>query len=459
MIDFYETAVRQKKNFVIWGVGKYMMDSVHRINPDITISHLCDSNPNLWGKEYDINNKKVKCIEPDKLSEKDLVMIACQSVDGYRSITEYLKTKGINYCHINDAIQAYIDEYEQNEISKYDEIMCKVEEPGNPDIIKCFINVSVPIDFCNLQCQYCYVGQHNDFFPKKVIYHSVDFIRRALSRKRIGGTAFINFCGTGETLLCKEITGVIHELIKEGHYCSIITNAICDNAIDLLLKDDCEKLFFKCSFHYLELKRKNLLEKFANNVRKMLNAGASVSVELVPHDELIPYIDEIKDFSIKQFGALPHLTVARDETTEEMDILSDLNREQYIDTWKTFDSCMFDFKINNMTKPNHYCIAGKGTFLMNLDNGGAIQCPGNCGLKNIYKEIYLPIDNEEIGENCKCKYCRNSHAYFTMGMVKEIECISYLDIRDRECIDKRHWINGKMRKIMQQRICDNLGDN
>ena len=78
--------------------------------------------------------------------------------------------------------------------------MQNIDEDINYNLIKCFITISVPIDFCNLQCEYCYVGQNNGFHKKEIMYHSPEFIRKALSRKRIGGTAFINLCGTGEKL-------------------------------------------------------------------------------------------------------------------------------------------------------------------------------------------------------------------------------------------------------------------
>ena len=34
----------------------------------------------------------------------------------------------------------------------------------------------------------------------------------------------LNFCGAGETLLCKELLPIIKELLAEGHYCMIVTN-------------------------------------------------------------------------------------------------------------------------------------------------------------------------------------------------------------------------------------------
>ena len=93
-----------------------------------------------------------------------------------------------------------------------------------------------------------------------------------------------------------------------------------------------KRLEFKCSFHYLELKKKGWLERFAENVQKIWDAGASANIELAPSDELIPYIDEVKEFSMKHFGALPHLTILRDDRTSKIDYLTKMTEEEYDNT-------------------------------------------------------------------------------------------------------------------------------
>ena len=57
-------------------------------------------------------------------------------------------------------------------------------------------------------------------------------------------------------------------------------------------KELLKHLEFKCSFNYLELKKKGLLDVFADNVNKIWAAGASANIEITPSDELIPFIDE-----------------------------------------------------------------------------------------------------------------------------------------------------------------------
>ena len=55
---------------------------------------------------------------------------------------------------------------------------------------------------------------------------------------------------------------------------------------------------FKASFHYLELKKRNLLEIYAKNVQNAWKAGASVNIEITPSDDLIPYIEEVKELDV-----------------------------------------------------------------------------------------------------------------------------------------------------------------
>ena len=82
---------------------------------------------------------------------------------------------------------------------------------------------------------------------------------------------------------------------------------------------------FKCSFHYLELKKRSLLGVFADNVHRIWAAGASANIEMTAADDVIPYIGEIRDFCMEEFQALPHLTIARDDRTRGIDYLTDLD--------------------------------------------------------------------------------------------------------------------------------------
>ena len=105
-------------------------------------------------------------------------------------------------------------------------------------------------------------------------------------------------------------------LLEEGHYVMIVTNGTVSLSFDLLSELPLRllnHLFFKFSYHYLQLKERGLLDRFFNNIKAMRDAGASFTLEVTPYDELIPYIDEMNDLAVEQLGALPHFTIARDE--------------------------------------------------------------------------------------------------------------------------------------------------
>lgn len=199
--------------------------------------------------------------------------------------------------------------------------------------MKRFFDIYVPTEKCNFTCSYCYVGQEGKASGKiDPIGHTPAEVRKALSKKRLGGVCFLNFCGGGETLLGDDILPIIHELLEEGHYIQIVTNGTITKRFQEMCMWDSEllnRLFFKFSFHFMELKTRNCMELFFDNVQLMRSKGCSISVELMPHDELIPYIDEIKEVCLKKVKTLPHLTVGRDNTTSELKLLSRFTKEEY----------------------------------------------------------------------------------------------------------------------------------
>ncbi len=222
------------------------------------------------------------------------------------------------------------------------------------DKISKFIDCYVPVTTCNLRCHYCYITlkkMFKDELPK--FQYSPEFMAKALSRERLGGPCVLNLCGGGETLLPVEMPSIIKAFLEAGHYVSVITNGTLTNRFEDIVtfeKDILKRLFFKFSFHYLELLRLGALEKFFANIKRVSDAGCSFSVEITPNDELIPHIDDIKKISLENVGALPHITVARDSRKKSLPILTALTRDEFRDVWSQFESKMFDFKLSVFEK-------------------------------------------------------------------------------------------------------------
>ena len=326
--------------------------------------------------------------------------------------------------------------------------------------LKKYIECYIPTETCNLRCLYCYITQQRKFDSKLAQFeHDPKEIRLALSVNRLGGVCMLNFCAGGETLLGEEVIDVIKELLEEGHFLSVVTNGTLSARFDQIVKFPpalLERLFIKFSFHYLELLRTGLMDAFFKNIEKVRRAGSSFTVEITAADELIPFIEDIKSLSMDQLGVLPHLSIARDDRTRMIEILSDLSFEDYKKTWSDFESDLFDFKASIFyEKRKEFCYAGDWSLYINLATGSVRQC--YCGklLDNIYEDIEKPIHTEAIGGHCSLPHCYNGHAFLTLGSIPELVTPTYAQMRDR--VDKmgRHWLQPTMRAFMEQKLQEN----
>jgi len=326
--------------------------------------------------------------------------------------------------------------------------------------MKRFINIYVPVTTCNMKCSYCYISQSGlwkQALPK--FKYDAKTVRNALSIKRLGGECHINICGGGETLLPEEIVDIVKELLLEGHYIFIVTNGTVSKRFDQFLQFDdvlLKRLGFKFSLHYLQLVNyESLMKSFLRNVYNIQKSVCSYSIEMTPSDDLIPYIDEIKEFCMKEFGALCHVTVARDTVQSEVPILTNLSKKEYIKTWGTFNSDMFNFKIETFNVVRtEYCYAGDWSLWVNLGTGNTTQCYSSCFQQNIFENTDKPIKFCAVGHKCKVPHCHNSHALLTLGVIPEINSHKYADIRDRVTVNGEHWLNPEMREFLSRKLSE-----
>lgn len=323
--------------------------------------------------------------------------------------------------------------------------------------IKRFITCHVPVSVCNLKCMYCYVRQLNN--NKRNIIKFVASpaeLAAKLTKERLEGICYFNLCGNGETMLHPQLIDFVYELTGMGHYVDIITNGTISNKFDELIDMTDEErqshIFIKFSFHYLELKNNNLMEIFIENVNKIKKTKISYTIEITPHDELIPYINEIKEFSVEKFGALPHITVARNEATNDIELLSKLTRDEYQNTWGQFDSALFDFKLELFNEKRcEFCYAGLWSLEVDLATGDYNQCYRGKKLGNLLCE--KPISFGAIG-SCPLPHCFNGHAFLAYGNIPEISNITYAEVRDRVTIDGEHWLKDGCKEFFATKLYD-----
>ena len=326
------------------------------------------------------------------------------------------------------------------------------------DRIKRYIDCYIPTETCNLRCHYCYITQKRKFNNKIATFDfKPEYITKALSKKRLGGTCLFNICAGGETLLSEDVIEITKSLLQEGHYVMIVTNGTLTkrfNKISEFPKEYFDRLFFKFSFHYLELKRLKMLDTFFENVNLMKRLGASIVVEITPNDELEPYVQEILELSRKYLGTLPHLTIGRKDDND-IPILTKHSKEEYYNIWKCFDSEMFKYKYEVFGKKRkEFCYAGDWSVYLNLGTGELKQC--YCGLiiDNIYRNLDKPINFLAIGNNCTLPHCYNAHVFLTLGTIPELDSPTYDIMRNRMCNDGTEWVTGKMQSFLKSKLKD-----
>ncbi|WP_195408495.1 radical SAM protein [Bacteroides congonensis] len=326
------------------------------------------------------------------------------------------------------------------------------------DKIKRYIDCYVPITTCTLRCHYCYIVQHGLFANKvpKLIY-SAETVKRALSKERLGGICLINFCAAGETLISKDLLEYIRVLLEEGHYVMVVTIATISKRFDEISSfpsDLLKRLFFKFSYHYLELKERKLLDRFFSNIKKVRDAGCSFTLEVTPSDELIPFIDEMNKKAVEEVGAIPHVTIARDERDpEKLPILTSLNKDEYGKIWGKFKSAIFDYKMKIFeVKRTEFCYAGDWSFYLNLGTGMMTQCYKSLVHQNIFEDIEKPIHFCPMGNNCLEYHCYNGHSYIVLGDIPELDAPTYADLRNRICSDGSEWLKPEMKSFMSTRL-------
>ena len=330
------------------------------------------------------------------------------------------------------------------------------------EILKRFIDLYVPVTTCTLHCHYCYI-YHTGLFKNKIpeFRYSPEVVKKALSKERLGGTCLINICGGGETLLPPQMTDYIRVLLENGHYVMVVTNGTVSRRFEEISQFPPEllsRLFFKFSYHYIELKKKNLFNLFFSNIRKMRDAGCSFTLELTPNDESIPLIDEIQKMAIDEVGAMCQITIARNEIAPSRDnpILTNLSREEYFKTWDSFKSDMFEYKKRIFgQKRTEFCYAGDWSFVLDLGTGIMRQCYCHFKTQQIFEVPEAPIDFTPIGHYCELPHCHNGHAFLTLGCIPEHESITYAQLRNRVCTDGSEWLKPNVKEFFSCKLKDN----
>lgn len=447
-----ENAVVDGTEIILWGTGNNFEKNIDKIAEHIPVKCVCDSDAKKQNKHI----HGYLCVAPeDIIGSNCFVIIMVTDSKAINEIETRLRGKN-EFCFLYDAI-VFCKIIDENRIVETYKHLLSLDDTKWNNVMKKYIGIHVPATTCNLSCSYCYIRQNSNFYKNPIIEHSPHYIRLCLSQKRLGGQALIGLCGAGETLLCDKIVDICIELLKEGHFLHIVTNGTVTDKIEELIQKSGKyvgHIFFKFSFHYEEFERKNLLEAFAKNVNYVSKAGASFTVELTADDNLLTRIEDIKEFSIKHFGALPHITIARDETDSQLPILTKMTNEEYYKTWSEFNSELFEVKWNYYGKHIRNCFAGEKSLYIDLMTGNVMRCLKQSVIDNLYTTKKKLLEYECVGDECGLPYCYNNHAYLTLGISPNIETVSFAKVRDRETNRGKHWLQPELYSFFNQKLYD-----
>lgn len=325
---------------------------------------------------------------------------------------------------------------------------------------KRLINCIVPVTACNLKCHYCYIGQMNDFHGEiKPLPYSVADIAYALRPERMGCYCNMNLCALGETLLAPYIVQLAEKLAQDGHFVTLVTNGLLNRKIEeicALSSDVQSHIFFKFSFHYLELKSKNLIDAFFNNILIVRNSNCSFTVELTVNDESIPYIEEIQNLCLKRLGAACHVIESRNQTTDGLIRLTRLPVGEHLDAWRPFDSDLFAFQETTYEMKRHeFCYAGDWVLSFYLESGNILTCFGGGNLLgNLYVSPDEPFHAAAVGSNCPWPHCYPSYAVMTSGAIPSLSTPCYAQMRNRVCLDKSEWLKPAVKDFFSMQFRD-----
>ena len=330
------------------------------------------------------------------------------------------------------------------------------------DKMKRLIECYVPVYACNMKCDYCYIKQNEQrHFENKIIpfTYSPVHMAKCLNKERLGGTCLINLCAGGETLLSHEVVDLTKLLLEEGHYVMIVSNGTITKHIKELCEIDPrlrKKLWFRLSFHYLELKRLKMLDTYFDNFNLIKCAGCSVSCEMVASDDYIPYIEEIKRMCMERIKSLPEINIARRES--DFSTLTDLTEEEYDSIWGQFKSASFELKKKTVgVKRKEFCYAGDWTVTLDLGTGYFSKCYSS-PIQNIFKNPEEKIRFEAIGCNCPLPYCHNSHIWMTFGDIPELKFPTFAEVRSRNCVDGTRWLTDEMYDFVNCKLVETNGE-
>lgn len=215
-----------------------------------------------------------------------------------------------------------------------------------------------------------------------------------------------------------------------------------------------EHLHLSFSFHYLELKRLNLIGVFFKNIKMVRDAGASIMVQFNMCDEYMPYLEQMKELCIKYTGAMPQVAATRKEETglQKIELLTQYSEDEYKALGDGFESHLFDFTMKNFNvKRKEFCYAGDWATILDLSTGIMRRCYSSYIYQNIFKNSKEKLRFLAMGKCCGSPFCMNASHFMSLGIIPEIDTPTYAQLRNRS---EANWYTDEMQAFLSSKLCE-----
>lgn len=295
------------------------------------------------------------------------------------------------------------------------------------------LTVYVSGNSCNLRCPYCYVkNSHPNEIPKPMcLKYPLKQMVRAFDPRRIGGIAEVTVIGSAETLLAKEVIPFVHGLLHFGHVVTVVSNATLPSRVDELLdcpKEDLKNLILKASFHYEELKRRQLLDVYFQNIKNAISHGASAYPFVVISPEYSKHIKEIGELITENLGIKAHCSPCNSINNEfdlqfhsEFDpkptekLMEEL--DHYFDT-RIYRECV---RYKEVDVQNTFCYAGRWSLGIDMATGHTFKCHNfRKDNENFYENVDKPYSwGMPIGMSCAIESCCLQYNFFSENILPD----------------------------------------
>lgn len=241
---------------------------------------------------------------------------------------------------------------------------------------------------CNLNCDYCF--NPSSKFNLKPFQIDIDNLIKTLNDT--GQIFRIGFTG-GEPFLVPNFIDASKK-ISNKHYISINTNLTVNRIEEFSLEVDPNRiLFIHASFHYEELKKRNLLDRFVANFHILKNHSFNIYAESVAHPELELSKDDIDKFC-----------KGNDIELKYGPFIGEWNGKQYPESYSNEQILKFNLikeELNKFKQYGNYCNAGYNAAVV-YPKGNIKSCFNlNENLGNIYGKINF----NKFTKTCPSKKC------------------------------------------------------